>query len=195
MTYSELPAGYSLNKSINLRKDRVYAPLCAFLNVVFFAFSILITGRFIPFTVLFEKVNDEYILTVPRLLLDIVWVFAGLLLYALSHLALKGLFLKALGHQNPKFGIKGVYYYVGSHAYFSRRCYAALVLLPELIMEAILIVICLLVPPAHVWPVAFVQAFHFSRLSTMLLLVILVMREPKTSLFRNMGTLSAVFTK
>ena len=195
MTYSELPSGYSLKKTINLRKGRPYALFCAALNLLFFHVSFLLCSYFVPFTALFKEVDGEYVLTLPRLLLDLVWIFVGLVLYAIAHLVLKGLFLKFLGGQKPKFGIKGFYYYVGSHAYFSRRQYVILLLLPELIAEALLIVICHLVPEPVFWVAAFVQSVHFSRIGTSLLLAALVAREPKAALFRNMGSLSAVFCK
>lgn len=195
MTYSELPAGYSLKKTINLRKGKPYAFWAALLNLVLCVLSLYALHFLVPVTALFEEKGGDYILTLPRLLLDLVWIFVGLLIYAVAHLVLKGLFLKALGGMKPKFGIKGFYYYVGSRAYFSRGRYVLLILLPELVVEALLILLLLLLPPVCFWPLAFVHAFHISRIGTSLLLTILLLREPNTALFRNMGTLSAVFSK
>lgn len=195
MTYTSLPPEYVSHSVINLRKGKPHAAWVYILNLLIFAASVLLASRRIPFLSMFEAVDGNYVLTVPRLLLNLVMVAFTLLLYAISHLFFKGLFCKLLGGDTPKFGIKGWYYYVGSHAYFSKGTYTLLVLLPELVLFALLTLLCLLLPLHFFWIVFFVESLHIARFSASLYLITLVLTQPHDALFRNMGTLTMVYNK
>ncbi len=194
MVVPKLPPNYTVRRSLNLRKGKLYAPLSALLNVILFLAAILVLHRFVPFITLFDRENGAFVLTVPRLLLNCMWILVGLLLYAILYLALKGAVLGFFGDARPKFGIKGFYTYVSSSAYFSRKFYVLIYLLPDLIMAALLLGLAFVLPKSLFWLAATIGAFHISRLGTSLLLTILVLCQPKSAFFRNNGTLTVVYT-
>ena len=194
MVVSSLPAQYTVRRSLNLRKGKLYAPLSALLNVVLFLLAIFVLHHFVPFITLFDRENGAFVLTVPRLLLNCMWILTGLLLYSIVYLGLKGATLSFFGDARPKFGIKGFYTYVSSNAYFSRKFYVLVYLLPDLIMTALLLGLAFLLPKNLFWLAATIGAFHISRLGTSLLLTILVLCQPRNAFFRNNGTLTVVYT-
>ena len=194
MVVSKLPSQYTVRRSLNLRKGKLYAPLCALLNVVLFFAAIFVLHRFVPFITLFDRVNGAFVMTVPRLLLNCMWILAGLLLYAIVYLGLKGASLGFFGDARPHYGIKGFYTYVSSNAYFSRKFYVLVYLLPDLVMAAVLLGLAFLLPKSLFWLAATIGAFHISRLGTSILLTVLVLCQPKSSFFRNNGTLTVVYT-
>lgn len=195
MTYTSLPSEYTSHTVINLRKGKPHAAWVYTLNLLIFAAAVLLASRHIPFLSMFEAIDGNYVLTVPRLLLNLVMVAFTLLFYAIGQLFFKGLFCKLLGGDTPKFGIKGWYYYVGSHTYLCKGKYILLVLLPELVLFALLTLLCLLLPLQFFWIVFFVEALHIARFSASLYLIVLVLAQPQDALFRNMGTLTMVYTK
>lgn len=194
MVVDNLPPHYTVRRSLNLRKGRLYAPLAALLNVILFFTAILVLHRIVPFITVFERENGAFVLSVPRMLLNLMWILVGLLLYAIAYLGLKGASLRLFGKSRPKFGLKGFYTYVSSSAYFSRKFYVLVYLLPDLVMAAALLALAFLLPKSLFWLAATIGAFHISRLGTSLLLTILVLCQPRTAFFRNNGTLTVVYT-
>lgn len=194
MPVSILPPEYTEHKVINLRKGKPHAIWVYLLNCLVFLIAVWSMSQFIPFLSLFEKVDNTFVLSVPRLLLNILMAAFTLLCYAVLQLLLKGLFCKLLGGDTPKFGIKGWYFFVGSRAYLSRRRYILFILLPELTLLLLFTLLCLLLPLHFFWIVYLVESFHLSRFSATLYLTCLVLKQPKHAYFRNMGTLTMVYT-
>jgi len=190
-----LPEGYDQRSVINLRKDHKLIIPSFLINLITFAAVVWFEARYIPFITLFGMVDGQYILTVPRLLLNLVAVLFGLLFSTVLHIILKGSVIRVLTGQRAVYGIKGWYVYVGFETYLNRFRYILLVLLPDLLLVVFLIILCSFLDIRLFWIGFLVLAFHLSRIATDIMLAVLILFRPRDSYFRNMGMLTSIFSK
>ncbi|MBQ1272210.1 MAG: hypothetical protein IIY12_01785, partial [Clostridia bacterium] len=72
MPLTTLPPEYNTHKVISLRKGKPHAKWVYSLNLLVFLVAVWLMSRFIPFLTMFEKVNESYIISVPRFILNLV---------------------------------------------------------------------------------------------------------------------------
>jgi len=190
-----LPEGYDQRSVINLRRDpKLIAP--AFLiNIITFAAAVLFECRRIPFVTMFGMVDGKYVLTIPRLLLNLVAILFGLLFSAILHILLKGALIRSLTGKRAVYGSKGWFVFVGCETYLARARYILLVVLPDLCLIVMLLFLCSFLPIRLFWVGYLILSVYISILATDLMLVILILFRPRDSYFRNMGTLTSVYSK
>jgi len=192
---SALPDHYGQRSVINLRRNSQLAWPAYLLNLITFLAVVWGEAKRISPLTMFGIVDGQYVLTIPRLLLNIVALLFGLLCSAVVHLLLKGWIIRLLTGQKATYGSKGWYVYAGCDTYLQRGRYILLVMMPDILLVIGLFLLCVFLPVRLFWIGFLILAFHLSRLATNILLSFLILTWPRDAYFRNMGTLTSIYTK
>ena len=119
---------------------------------------------------------------------------AGYVLYLIAHEGVHGIAMKSCCDAKPYFGFTGVYAYVASKAYYSRRDYLKISLAPILTLGILLGILQFMVPISWFHVVYFIQAGNISGAAGDLYVAWRIHSLPADILVQDEGVAITVFS-
>lgn len=179
MTHIKLPDGYRQIGGVDLMKDR-RAMLIVNGAALVLALILLPLGLLMRPFHLFSG-------SIFAILLQLVLLYAGLVLYLVLHEFVHGVFMRHYSGLRPRYGFTGLYAYAGSDAYFDRKQYRIISLAPVLLLGAILLLFCFVVPDTLFWYFYLIQVANLSGAAGDLYVSLLLRKLPADLLVQDSG--------
>lgn len=185
----ELPEGYVPIKKIDVKKDKRIALTLHGGALLLTVLMILIAHRFLPITLLLDwSVGPILYFARPAVLL------AGMFLYIVLRVMTQGLFIRMLTGKRAQFGFTGLYTYIGSKAYFNKKQYFMIALIPVAIWTIILLVLNCMVPMAWFWVIYIIQVCNVASTVGDIYVVCLLTAMPSDLLIQDLGVSMTVYS-
>ena len=179
MNYTVLPSGYRRIGGVDLLQDR-RSMLIVNLGAIVIALLLLLLGlRLHPFRF--------SIRSMPSFLLWFFLLLGGLVLYIILHELIHGIFMRHYSGLHPRYGFNGLYAYAGSDAFFDRKSYLVISLAPVVLLGAVLLLLCALLPSSLFWFFYLLQIQNLSGAAGDLYLCLLLQKMPADLLIRDSG--------
>jgi hypothetical protein len=185
-SYTALPAGYREIFNIDLNKNKKAAVFINVLAVIILLAMVFPMLPVRPFSIL-------SCIEMASFVRPVVFI-GGLVLYLVLHEAVHGFFMWIFSKQKPHFGIKGIYAYAGSNAFFSKAHYLIIGLSPIIIWGIVLTILCFAVPDEWFWYVYLIQVMNISGAAGDIYVSVKFCRMPSDILVQDSGTAMTVYS-
>lgn len=174
---------------IDPQKDKKQIILVNVLGCAAAVLLIVLGNRIVPLSSLFDRDNAAF--CAVRLLT----AAAGAVLYLLLHEPFHGFFMKRLSGAGVKYGFTGLFAYVGSEAFFNKKSYMMISLMPAAVWTMALAVLCFTSPASVFWIFYFMQTVNLSAAVGDLYVSCIVAGLPADILIRDSGVSLTVYAK
>ncbi len=185
-SYTALPESYRVIYNIDLSKNKKSAIFINVLAVIILLAMVIPMLAAKPFCILSIEDIDSFV--------RYAVFIGGLILYLVLHEAVHGFFMWIFSKQKPHFGIKGVYAYAGSNAFFSKAHYLIIGLSPIIIWGIVLTVLCFAIPDEWFWYIYLIQAINISGAAGDIYVSAKFCRMPSDILVHDSGTAMTVYS-
>lgn len=180
---TELPNGYRRTANVNILTSRAMSTLSVLLLGGMLALGFGLAPRERP-----KMSGGE---TVGWL----IGLFAAIALYMLLHELVHGAFMRGFSHVKPRYRFRGAYAAAGSDAFFTRKQYVTVALMPLLLLGAGLLLINAVLYPRLFWFVYIVQMLNVSGSAGDLYISARILKMPRMTLVQDTGTEMRFFTR
>ncbi|MEG1523533.1 MAG: DUF3267 domain-containing protein [Clostridia bacterium] len=127
------------------------------------------------------------------LVLQVLLLGLGTVGYMLLHELIHGWIMQAYGG-HPRYHFSVIYACAGSDAYFSRRQYMNIALMPVLLLGLLLLVLNIILYPEHYWFFYTLQMLNVSGAAGDLYVTAMIMRMPKDTVVQDTGTVMTFYS-
>lgn len=179
----DLPAGYALARTIDLKKDRRLAPA---VQLVFGAFAALA----VAIAVLLDLRSGS-----ARPLVLVPLTVVACLLYLAAHELTHGVTLRVLTGVRPTYDVRLPFLTTSSEAYLARRAWLIVALTPVVLWGLLLTNLVMLMPVELRLGAFVVLALNFAGSAGDLVASAVVARHPADALLHDAGETVAVYTR
>ena len=177
-----LPANYTQSLVIDLMKSRVMAVL----SLLTLGFMLLLGILLCP--------KGTFTIIGFRMLLYPILLLAVAIAYMVLHELIHGAAMYAFSGCRVHYGFNGVAAYAGSAAYFTRRQYVLIALLPVALLGALLLAVNILLYPKLFWFVYIIQMLNVSGAAGDLYVTARIGQMPNDTLVRDNGTVMTFYS-
>ena len=185
-----LPDGYHEIDRIDLQENRRLGFRIGLAAVALAVLMIAVTAVFVPLTELFSPLVGIR-LYIARLLALVL----GAAAYALLHELMEGYLLRRFGSVKETYHMSLLSPSVGSNAYFDKKRYLLIVLMPTVFWTVVLTAACCFVPRSWFWVAYLIQVFNLSGAVGDFYLCFRLSRLPLDILIQDSGTQVRVYSR
>lgn len=185
-----LPDGYHEIDRIDLQKNRRLGLRIGLAAIALAALMVAVAAVFVPLTELFSPLVGIR-LYIARLLALVL----GAAAYALLHELMEGYLLHRLSGTKATYHMSLFSTYVGSNAYFDKKRYLLVTLMPTVFWTVMLTAACCFVPRSWFWVAYLIQVFNLSSAVGDFYLCIRLSRLPLDILIQDSGTQVQVYSR
>ncbi|MBE5801304.1 MAG: DUF3267 domain-containing protein [Clostridiales bacterium] len=178
----ELSAGYVLDETINLTKDKKQATIVSILGLSLVLVMVVIGCVIAPLP-FFQSMN----------LFKLAVALVGYVAYIVLHEAVHGVFMWLFSRKKPHFGLSWQYAYAGSYAYFAKAAYLIIGLAPLAVWGMVLLLLAYAVPAEWFWAIWLIQVMNVGGSGGDLFVVAKIIRKPANIRVQDDGTKMKVY--
>ena len=172
----ELPEHYRQIHSVDLMKNRPMALLSLALLIAMLALGFVLCPKWSGAVIGFQ------------MLLYLVLLLLGIVAYMVFHELIHGVTMQIFSGGKPSYGFNGAAAYAGSAAYFTKRQYAVIALLPLVLLGILLAALNALLYPSLFWFVFLLQTVNVFGSAGDLYVVLRIAAMPYDTLVLDTGT-------
>ena len=185
----ERPESYTEIKKIDIQKDKKTALLLHGLSLLLMVLMVLAAHCFVPMPTLLDwSVGPLVYFVRPAVLL------AGMFLYIFLRELTHGFFIRLLSGSRAHYGFAGLYIYAGSKAYFDKKSYLIIDLVPLLLCTVVILILNCVVPISWFWVVYIIQIINVSGAPGSFYVDCKLARMPKDLLIQDMGVSMTIYS-
>ena len=174
-----------------MQKDKRLAILVNGLAVVI-AIIMIVPALIFAKPNIFESLeNGGITITLVKLLILLVGIFAYMILHELVH----GITMKFFGTNKVKYGFTGLYAYAGSDDYYDKLSYVIIALAPIVVWGIVLLILNLTFGREWFWVVYFIQIINVSGAAGDMYVTYRMTKLPKDVLVNDTGVEMKIFEK
>ncbi|HHU56419.1 MAG TPA: DUF3267 domain-containing protein [Acholeplasmataceae bacterium] len=177
MKQFEIPLGYKYLKTIDLLKDKKAAIIINVLSIII-TIILIVIGAIISFYIV-----DEFQVGLK----DVLLFIGAIVIYIILHEAVHGIWFRIFSGRWGNFGYKGIYFYAGSKAFYTKREYIIIGLAPIILFGIIFLLLNIFLPPKYFIFFYLLQVLNISGGAGDLYVAYLMKKLPRGAVFRDHG--------
>lgn len=190
MSGINLPKGYSEIRKIDLMNNKREALLVNGFSLIIFCIMLAIGMIFVPLDMFFKIIMNK-----NSELFALLLIIPAIVLYAVTHEIIHGIFIKKYSGIKAKYGFNGVYAYAGSEAVFNKKQYIIIALSPLIIWGLILVILNIIVPKEWFWFIYLIQITNISGAAGDLYILMIIRKLSYDILIQDSGLSMKVYSK